>query len=155
MINEGELDFADFSNDLNRLLDHLGCQTAHLVGLSMGGRILQDFYPRFPDRVASLCLCCTFPEFDASFTAEKRAEFVRLRKEPLLAGKSPREMAPDVARSLLGPNASAAHFEQLVESMAVLHTQSYIKTIEATTHYDGTVDLAGHRRANPADFRGA
>ena len=137
----GPLDFADFSLDLARLLDHLGCQAAHLVGLSMGGRILQDFYPRFADRVASLTLCCTFPGFDTAFSAEQRAEFVRMRKEPLLAGKTPREMAPAVARSLLGPNASQAHFDQLVESMAALHTESYIKTIEATTLYDRPVDL--------------
>ena len=51
---DGPLDFADFSHDLARLLDHLDVGRAHLVRLSMGGRILQDFYPRYPDRVATL-----------------------------------------------------------------------------------------------------
>ena len=57
---EGPLDFADFSADLARLLDHFGAARAHIVGLSMGGRIAQDFYEREPQRVASLVLCNTF-----------------------------------------------------------------------------------------------
>src|SRR5690606_35205534 len=63
---EGALDFADFSTDLGRLLDHLAAPAAHLVGLSMGGRIALDFYERAPARVKSLVLCDTFPGYDAS-----------------------------------------------------------------------------------------
>ena len=102
---EGPLDFADFSHDLARLLDHIEVERAHLVGLSMGGRILQDFYPRYPDRVATLVLCATFPGFDASLTPEKRAEFIRIRKEPLVSGKEPKDIAPVVAKTLIGPRA--------------------------------------------------
>ena len=40
----GDLDFKDFARDLGRVLDHYGAQKAHLLGLSMGGRIIQDFY---------------------------------------------------------------------------------------------------------------
>ena len=138
---EGPLDFADFSHDLARLLDHLEVERAHLVGLSMGGRILQDFYPRYPDRVATLILCATFPGFDAALTPEKRAEFVRLRKAPLVAGKEPKDIAPVVAKTLIGPRATDAHFQRLVDSMTMLHKESYIKTIEASTLYDRTASL--------------
>ena len=137
------LDFADFSADLLRLLDHFKAETAHLCGLSMGGRILQDFYPRHPRRVASLVLCDTFPGFDSSFTPEKRAEFVRLRKQPLIEGKEPRDIAPVVAQSLIGPKAPPAVFDRLVASISALHKESYIKTIEAMTQYDRTADLPG------------
>ncbi|HSE79267.1 MAG TPA: alpha/beta fold hydrolase [Alphaproteobacteria bacterium] len=138
---EGPLDFADFAHDLKRVLDHFGIAKAHLCGLSMGGRILQDFYPRYADRVATLVLCDTFPGFDASFTPEKRAEFVRLRKEPLVQGKEPKDIAPVVAKTLIGPKSSQAAFDRLVASMTMLHKASYIKTVEATTHYDRTADL--------------
>lgn len=139
----GPLTFDDFSVDLLRLLEHLGSASAHVVGLSMGGRIALDFYERHPERVASLVLCDAFPGFDAeSFTPEQRAEFVRSRKEPLLAGKTPREMAPPVAKTLVSPAASPAVIDQLIESMAALHTDSYIKAIEATTHYERVADLA-------------
>jgi 3-oxoadipate enol-lactonase len=139
---EGPLDFADFSHDLRRLLDHLGAGAAHICGLSMGGRIAQDFISRYPDRVASLILCDTFAGFDTSFSPEKRAEFVRMRKEPLLQGKEPSDIAPDVAKSLLGPKSPRAAYERLVESMSALHKASYIKAIEATTMYDKSAVLS-------------
>ena len=40
---EGPLTFTDFSHDVARVLDHFGAKKAHIVGLSMGGRIAQDF----------------------------------------------------------------------------------------------------------------
>lgn len=138
---DGPLNFPDFSADLARLLDHLGVDQAHLVGLSMGGRILQDFYARHADRVATLTLCATMPGFDKTLTSERRAEFVRLRKQPLVEGKSPEEMAPAVAKTLLGPNTTDVHYQRLVASMAALHVDSYIKTIEATVMFDHQVDL--------------
>ncbi len=42
------LKFSDYADDLNRLLDHFKAERAHLVGLSMGGMIIQDFYDRYP-----------------------------------------------------------------------------------------------------------
>ena len=52
----GPLDFADFWRDLERVLDQLSEKRAHLVGLSMGGRIARDFALQRPHRVASLTL---------------------------------------------------------------------------------------------------
>ena len=51
-----ETDAVAFSNraDLAALLDHLGEQSAHVVGLSRGGQIALDFTLEFPDRVRSL-----------------------------------------------------------------------------------------------------
>ena len=46
---DGPLDFSDFGNDLARLLDSVAVAKAHLVGLSMGARILMDFFPRYRD----------------------------------------------------------------------------------------------------------
>lgn len=40
--------------DLKALLDHLRIERAHLIGLSLGGRIAVDFALTYPDRVASL-----------------------------------------------------------------------------------------------------
>ena len=142
---DGPLNFEDFSHDLARLLDHLGVETAHLIGLSMGGRILQDFYPRYADRVASLVLCATVPGFDKSLSAERREEFVRLRTAPLLAGKSPEEMAPAVADTLIGPKAPRSAYDRLLASMAALHVESYIKTVRATVLYDQQVNLPAIR----------
>lgn len=138
---EGPLDFADFAHDLEEVLDHYGAPKAHLLGLSMGGRIVQDFYELRPDRVATLTLCDT-RSGDFHQSPEARAEFVRLRKEPLLAGKTPAEMAPPVAESLIGPTSSEDAFQRLVDSMAALHTESYIKTIEASGLQPQTLDIS-------------
>jgi 3-oxoadipate enol-lactonase len=53
---ETETDAVDFSNraDIAALLDHLGEDAAHVVGLSRGGVIALDFTIEFPDRVRSL-----------------------------------------------------------------------------------------------------
>ncbi len=137
---EGPLDFADFSADLLRLIDHFGEEKAHLVGLSMGGRIAQDFYARTPERVASLVLVSTFTGFK-KFSEEDRKKFVELRRKPLVEGKEPKDIAPVVAKTLVGPNASKASYDRLVASMSALHKESYIKTVEATTMYDRDAEL--------------
>jgi pimeloyl-ACP methyl ester carboxylesterase len=43
-------------DDLRALMDHLDIQRAHLVGLSLGGRIAIDFALEYPDRVGALVL---------------------------------------------------------------------------------------------------
>lgn len=46
----------DCANDLNALLDALGVKQAHLVGVSMGGMVAQQFTADFPQRVRSQVL---------------------------------------------------------------------------------------------------
>ena len=51
------------------------------------------------------------------------------------------DIAPIIAKTLMGRRSSDAHFQQLVESISVLHKDSYVKTIEASTYYDRSPDL--------------
>ena len=137
----GALDFAQFSDDLLRLLDHIGRERAHLCGLSMGGRIALDFHARHPERVASLILADSFPGYDASFTQAGRERFVRERRQPLLDGKSFADIATTLATSLVSPTAAPAVVLQLIESICRLHRESYLKTSEAMTMYQPVADL--------------
>lgn len=132
---EGPLDFYDYARDLARVLDHFGAERAHVVGLSMGGRIAASFYQGFPERVKSLVLCDTHLGFE-HFTVEQRAEFIRLRKEPLINGKEPKDIAPVVAKTLIGDPANTVAYDKLVDSMTRLHKESYIKSIEASVGTD-------------------
>ena len=137
----GALDFADFRTDVLRLLDHLGCGRAHLCGLSMGGRIALDLHDHHAERITSLILVDTFPGYDASFTPEGRARFVRERRQPLLEGKRLEDIAPSVAAGLVSPRAAPEVTALLVASMCRLHRDSYLKTIEAMTLYEPIADL--------------
>jgi 3-oxoadipate enol-lactonase len=128
---DGPLTFSDFAHDVARVLDHFGARKAHIVGLSMGGRIALDFAALHADRLLTLTLCDTHRGF-SHFSEEKRREFIRMRKEPLEKGGEPKDIAAPVARTLAGPNASRASFDALVDSMSRLHKASYIKTIEAS-----------------------
>ncbi len=139
---EGHLNFAHFADDVVRLLDHLAIPLITLVGLSMGGRISQDFYFRYPERVQAMVLCDTFPGTTPNLPPEKMDEFINLRKGPLIAGKSLREMAEPLARTLISENGKPEHFQRLVTSIVALHKESYIKTIEAATRYNRRVDLS-------------
>ncbi len=139
---DGPLKYEDFCSDLNRVLDHFGAKRAHLVGLSMGGLIAQDFYGRHPERVASLVLVDTPPGDEAAYDTQARGEFLRLRLKPLLEGKTPRDIAPTVAKTLIGPKASPGAFERLVDSMNALHKELYIKAIEARGAWQPVFDPA-------------
>ena len=128
---DGPLVFSDFSHDLARVVDHFGAAKAHIVGLSMGGRIAMEFADLYPDRILTLTLCDTHRGF-SQMPEEKRREFVRLRREPLVAGGEPTDIAVPVAKTLIGPKASQEAFDKLVDSISRLHKQSYVKTIETT-----------------------
>ena len=128
---DGPLAFDDFVADVLRVLDHFGVERAHLLGLSMGGRIAMRTALLHPGRVATLTLVDTHEGFEA-FTPEQRQAFVDSRRAPLLAGKAPADIADAVARSLVGPNARPEHLQQLVDSIAALHKESYIKSLQAT-----------------------
>ena len=145
----GELAFDDFVGDVLRVFDHFEVERGHLVGLSMGGRIAMRTALLHADRIATLTLVDTHEGFEA-FTPEQRRAFVDSRRAPLLAGKMPADIAEPVARSLIGPKATPAHFRQLVDSIAALHKDSYIKSLEATVSQVTLGDIS--RIAAPAHF---
>ncbi len=129
------LKFSDFADDLLRLLDHLKAERAHLVGLSMGGMIIQDFYGRYPERVATLALVDTSSGF-AGVPEEVRRDFLARRLDPLEKGLTPVDIAPSVVEVLVGKGASAAVREQMRASMAALRVESYKQALHAIVATD-------------------
>jgi 3-oxoadipate enol-lactonase len=138
---DGDLDFSDFARDILRVLKFYGRKKLHLVGLSMGGRIAQDFYALYPQHVATLTIVASFTGFQ-NFSDADRQKFLSLRLKPLIEeGKEPRDIAPIVARTLCSPNATEEQYQRLLASMAALHKGSYIKALKATTLYNRTAEL--------------
>lgn len=48
-----------FAADVAAVMDAEGIASAHIMGVSMGGLIAQEFYHQYPERVRSLILGCT------------------------------------------------------------------------------------------------
>jgi 3-oxoadipate enol-lactonase len=137
--------FADWVADVLRLVDHFGVARAHIVGLSIGGRVAQRFALAHPDRLASLVLADTRSETRVERTEEQRAAFYNARAKPILEGKTMAEIAPNVARSLMGPKAGPDVHAQLVDSMARIRRGAYLKAIAANLDEDYAGDLGAIR----------
>jgi len=126
----GRLHFEDFTADLLRVLDCLREDKAHVVGLSMGGRIARSFALKHPGRVRTLTLANTSPGFDA-LTAEEVLRFVEERKQ----------RSPESMRRLLGSRARPGAYQALLASFKALRNESYLKTLEASVAEDRDAPL--------------
>jgi 3-oxoadipate enol-lactonase len=139
---EGPFRYSDVADDVLRVMAHFGKATAHLVGLSMGGRIAIDFHARHPEAVSSLviadCLAGQYPP-------ERRNNFLAMRQKPLLDGGSPRDIAAEVARSLVSSGAHPAAYSRLVNSMSLARRESYLKAVAAGQAYDRSRELSDIR----------
>ena len=138
----GALDFDDVTDDIQRVITHLGATDCHLVGLSMGGLIAQHVLWRRPGLVRSAVFADTSAGPGEEHDAQWIEEFLKLRKAPLLAGKMPADIAPHVARSLMVPNALASAIQRLEESIAALHKESYLKALDYVSNYRRKLDHA-------------
>lgn len=139
---EGAREFSVFAGDLRRLLDELNIERAHFVGLSMGARILMDFYPGNKHRVATLTLCDCFSGFQSKLSPDKQREFLELREKPLKEGKTFSDLAPALIDSLVSPSCSAEAREALRRSIVALRPESYLKTLRASVTFDRSTDIA-------------
>jgi 3-oxoadipate enol-lactonase len=138
---EGPAGITQFADDVTQVIRHFGAARAHLVGLSLGGRVAQRLALLHPDVVASLALVDARSDARDTRTPAEREAFLGARSKPLLSGKTPSDIAPAVVKSLVGPNASPAAIAELTQSICSLRTESYLKTIEANVCDDFAGDL--------------
>jgi 3-oxoadipate enol-lactonase len=52
---------ADYADDAAKLMEALNWGEAHIIGISFGGMVAQEFVLRHPRKVLRLILCCRHP----------------------------------------------------------------------------------------------
>jgi 3-oxoadipate enol-lactonase len=73
----GPFDLADLGGDALELLDRLGVERAHLVGLSLGGMVSMWMAAHAPERVDRVGLLCTSAQLGPASNWTDRAALVR------------------------------------------------------------------------------
>lgn len=76
-VSPGPYTIAQLADDAVGLLDALGIEKAHFMGLSIGGMIGQQLGVRYPERVHSLSLCNSASEMPPRSLWEERFEIAR------------------------------------------------------------------------------
>jgi 3-oxoadipate enol-lactonase len=89
-LGEGEHTIADLASDALGLLDALEIESAHVVGISMGGMVAQELVLAAPERVRTLTLGCTFPGGPEAKMTDM--EVVGLLAEAVLSGDDERTL---------------------------------------------------------------
>jgi len=134
--------FEQFADDAAAVIAALG-SPAHVVGLSMGGRIALDLAARYPDRVRSLTLANTSAGSAETAAPEKVAAFLALRLKPLVEeGLTPADIAEKIVSGIEGPNITPQAREALLDSHRRLHKEGYIAAMRAVTGFTGFPDFA-------------
>lgn len=134
-------EFIHFVSDVTGVLDAIGIQKAHVVGLSMGGLVAQALYSQAPDRVASLGLVACRAADEPVLPPARREAFIRERLEPLRAG-GPEALALSLAPKLLGSTASPQAREQVMASLRKVRPDAYFTIMEARMRLQPLLDPA-------------
>lgn len=134
--------FEQFADDAAAVIAELGAP-AHVVGLSMGGRIALDLAHRYPDAVRSLTLANTSAGSAETAAPEKVAAFLALRLKPLVEdGLTPADIAETIVGGIAGPNITAVAREALLDSHRRLRKDGYIAAMRAVTAFTAFPDFA-------------
>jgi pimeloyl-ACP methyl ester carboxylesterase len=141
-----EFTTADYAHSLARMLDALGIMRAHVVGLSWGGILVQEFYRLYPDRLRCLVLADTYAGWKGSLPEaewrERLQNCLRASTGPsdeLVASLLPgmfTDGVPDDARLELSVIMSSFHpigFRAMARSSAEMDTRELLPRIAVPT----------------------
>lgn len=134
----GPYDIDDLADDVVALLDTLGVQKAHFVGLSLGGMTGMRLAARNPERIDRLVVLCTGAKLDPSSAWHDRAATVR-------AGGSQAVAEAVVARWFTAPYLEA-HPDIKAASEAIVAAtpaEGYASCCEVIATMDLRGDLPG------------
>jgi pimeloyl-ACP methyl ester carboxylesterase len=127
-----------YVDSLVGLMDELGLQDAHVLGLSWGGVLAQELYRHHPSRVRSLLLADTYAGWRGSLPAEEcEARLESCLRESELPAE---EFVPRWLPGLLSESAPDKLREEVTEVMSDFHPEGYRQMAHAVAEID-TRDL--------------
>lgn len=132
----GPYTMAELGGDVLALLDTLGAQRAHLVGVSLGGMAAQWVAIHAPERVSSLSLLSTTAGFDDAAAWHERAATVRAQGVAALA--------PMVAQRWFTPELAQRDPELMARTVAMISAtpaEGYAGCSEAIAGWGARADL--------------
>jgi pimeloyl-ACP methyl ester carboxylesterase len=131
---DGPLTFPGLAAAVDGLLDALGVDAAHLVGLSLGGMVALHTALEHPHRVRSLALLDSSPAFGLDGTQPDT--WRRARLAPLDEGVTPAAMAEPVLRSIMAPDVADDVLATAVASMARIPSDGLRAAVECLPTHD-------------------
>jgi 3-oxoadipate enol-lactonase len=136
-VQEGPYDIDDLVDDVVALLDDLGVERAHFVGLSLGGMTGLRLAAREPDRVDRLVVLCTGARLRPASMWHERAATVRSEGTAAVAESVvARWFTPDLLAA--DPELKAAHEAMVAGTPA----EGYASCCEVIATLDLRDDLA-------------
>lgn len=132
---------ADLAGDAVRVLDAVGWDRAHVFGVSLGGMVAQELAIRYPERVRTLTLGCTYPGRGGDLTAPGPRRYLEagLTRDKELAVRTAFEVNVSPAYAADPANFEVFHADALSVKvpMAVVMMQ-----YQAAVEHDATDRLA-------------
>ncbi|WP_168582713.1 alpha/beta fold hydrolase [Gephyromycinifex aptenodytis] len=117
------------------LVEAVGGRKNVLLGHSMGGLIAPLAANLLGTQVHGLILSASTAGLQ-SRSAEEQKRFIAERVDPITAGKSIGEYAPDLLRSMMGPNASGPLVDRVVEVVCEMPTDVFVSSMNAIIECD-------------------
>jgi len=131
-------DIGDWAVCLAGFLDAVGAQGAHILGLSWGGLLAQEFYRRHASRVRSLILADTYAGWKGSLPEPIPEE--RLAACLRDASLPPNEFVPRYLPGMFGDSPPQEARDELARIMSDFHPVGFRMMATALAHAD-TRDL--------------
>jgi 3-oxoadipate enol-lactonase len=132
-VSDKQFSVADLSQDLRALLDTLGVQKTHLVGMSMGGMIAQQFALDNPAGIETLTLADTHADSPADGRTVWEQRAAKAREEGVAA------LAPTTMERWLTAGFRVSHpevVEQIQEVFEKTSSEGYAQACFALRDFD-------------------
>lgn len=134
--NNGEFKVSDMANDHKAVLDHLGIESCHVVGLSMGGPIALSLNAQNPGLAKSMVIADSFARIRPG--SEDRI----YATQEAVAYLSMLEFGSQYAGDRLMPTTPMDKLDELAAEISKCPPKGYVATIRALLTHDASGDLA-------------